>query len=342
MLRATHRLNVPATLLLGIVLWPGRAHADDEAAGRVLFNDAMAQVKRGQLNEACPKFEESLRQSYNINAHYFLADCWERQGRTATAWTTFLRVATNARDANDEGREAAARKRAESLEPKLVRLRILVTRDVDGLEVRRNGNLVGRPMWTEVVPVDPGDVEFTATAPGFEPFKTTVSLSGEGKTVDVRIPELIPKAPVVIAAAPSPAKTPVAVSSTLFSSPPSRESSAHRSGSTWRTVGWVGSGVGLATVAAGGVVALLAKSFFDSARNTYDACQDALCRDQNLQKEKKAISDANVATGLFIGGGAVVAVGMVLVLTGSGESASKSPSVSLRIHPSGLSLGGSF
>ncbi|MGA7121116.1 MAG: hypothetical protein WBY94_13510, partial [Polyangiaceae bacterium] len=141
----------------------------------MLFNDAMAQVKRGQLNEACPKFEESLRQSYNINAHYFLADCWERQGRTATAWTTFLRVATNARDANDEGREAAARKRAESLEPKLVRLRILVTRDVDGLEVRRNGNLVGRPMWTEVVPVDPGDVEFTATAPGFEPFKTTVS-----------------------------------------------------------------------------------------------------------------------------------------------------------------------
>lgn len=195
MLRATHRLNVPATLLLGIVLWPGRAHADDEAAGRVLFNDAMAQVKRGQLNEACPKFEESLRQSYNINAHYFLADCWERQGRTATAWTTFLRVATNARDANDEGREAAARKRAESLEPKLVRLRILVTRDVDGLEVRRNGNLVGRPMWTEVVPVDPGDVEFTATAPGFEPFKTTVSLSGEGKTVDVRIPSSFRKPP---------------------------------------------------------------------------------------------------------------------------------------------------
>jgi len=343
MLRSARSLVLPATVVFAIALAPRPARADDEAAGRVLFSDAMAEVKRGQFAEACPKFEESLRQSYNINAHYFLADCLEKQGKTATAWTTFLRVATKARDANDEARELASRKRAEALEPRLVRLRIAVTKDVDGLEVRRNGSPVGRPMWNEVVPVDPGDVEFTASAPGFEPFKSVVSLTGEGKTVEVKIPELVRQTPALPVGVPPAAVPPAVAPQSVPPSPVTREGTPRRNGGSWRTVGWVAGGAGLATMAAGGVVALLAKSSFDVAKSAYDGCQSATCRDQNLQKEKTAISNADIATGLFIGGGAAAAVGLVLVLAGGGGGDEPNgASVSLSVLPGGLSLGGRF
>jgi hypothetical protein len=343
MQRTSTKLILPAALCLGIALsdWPVRA--DDEAAGRVLFNYANALVSRGQLNEACPKFEESLRQSYNINAHYFLADCWERQGKTATAWTTFLRVATKAREANDERRERAAQKRADSLEARLVRLRIIVAKEVNGLEVRRNGNAVGRPMWAEVVPVDPGDIEFTASAPGFEPFKMTVTATGEGKILDVTIPELTRQAPSVTSPPPTRAATPEPVPPNVRPSAlEEREGTQRGGGSPLRALGWVAGGVGFATMAAGGVVALLAKGSFDSAKTAYDGCQDAHCQDQNLQKEKSAISQANVATALVIGGGAAAAMGLVLVIAGAATSDSTSPSASLGVLPSGLSLAGRF
>ena len=95
-------LPISLTLCLLGVTAASRANAQEEAAGRVLFEEAVALLNEGQLSEACPKLEESLRQIFNINAQYFLADCWEKQGKTASAWTTFLSVASKACEAGDE------------------------------------------------------------------------------------------------------------------------------------------------------------------------------------------------------------------------------------------------
>jgi hypothetical protein len=336
-------LLFPAVLLLASVLTPTPARADDEAAGRVLFVEASALMKKGEYGEACPKFEESVRQAYNINAHYFLAECREKQGKTATAWTTFLKVASKAKELGDAKREQVARKRAEALEPRLVRVRVLVAREVDGLEVRRDGHVVGRPMWNTSVPTNPDETEFTASAPGYEPFRATFSLVGEGKTVDVTIPSLIRRAVAAAPPEPQPALTaeaPLASPAPVPTHAPAP--AAKERGSGRSTFGWVFGGVGVAALAGGGVLALVAKNSFDSAKTSFDGCDRRACEEENLQKEKSARGRANIATSLLIGGAVVAGVGVTLIIAGSGNSDTGSASASLSIHPTGLSVAGRF
>jgi len=322
--------------------------AEDEAAGRVLFNDAMVLSKRGALDEACPKFEESLRQSYNLNAHYFLADCLERQGKTATAWTTFLSAASKAKAVGETRREQTARKRADALEQKLVRLRVVVSREVDGLEVRRNGTLVGKPMWGALVPVDPGEVEFTASAPKFETYRTTINVFGEGRILDVTIPRLArrseplaatePKTPI-----PAPRTVTVPVISPVTPVAETRADPPRSEGhSALPTIGWVIGGAGVLTLAGGGVLALIAKNSFNSAKSAFDACKDNACDKRTQADESSAIRKANWATGLVIGGAIATAVGAVFVIAGSGESDATHPSVAVGVSPAGVSFAGRF
>jgi hypothetical protein len=354
MQRPTCSFFNPVLCCLALALTANPALAEDEAAGRVLFNDAMLLLKKGAFDEACPKFEESVKQSYNINAHYFLADCLERQGKTATAWTTFLTVATKAKAAGDSRREQAARSRAVGLEPKLVRLRIVVRSDVDGLEIRRNGSLVGKPMWGALLPVDPGEIEFTASAPDFEPYRATVNAVGEGRVIEVRIPRLVRNDAPTASSNASPAASPAPLSEPTpektprrrVASPPppsvgTRDAAPQSGGHSLSTIGWVVGGVGVLTMVGGGVVALAAKSSFNDAKTAFENCKPGDCEDQNLDKEKSAIRMANLATGLFIGGAAATAVGVVLVIAGASENESQ-PSLSVGIRPSGVALAGRF
>jgi hypothetical protein len=348
-------LLIPAAIFLIRMLDSLSAEAQDEAAGRVLFEDAIGLLNKGQLSEACPKFEESLRQFHNINAQYFLADCWEKQGKTASAWTTFLTVASKSREAGDEKRERTARKRADALEKRLVKLRVNVANQVDGMEVRRDGVLVGSPMWSMAVPVDPGTFEFAATAPGYAPFTAAINATAVGRTIDVTIPELqaIPAATRSAAARiPTPESIPSKYAmkddtlakrqNETLTKVPSEAPEKQQEASAWRTVTWVAGGVGVGTIVAGGVLAYLAKHSYNRAKSDFNGCLTADCEDTNLDSERSAISRAKIASGLLIGGAALaVAAGVVLVVT-SGSSEPKSPrrSVSLRISPTGLSLEG--
>jgi hypothetical protein len=334
------------------------AKAQDEAAGRVLFDDAMTLLNRGQISDACPKFEESLRQSYNLNAQYFLADCWEKLGKTASAWTTFLTVTSRSREAGDDKRERAARKRADALDKRLVRFKISVTSEVDGLEVRRNGVLVGRPMWATAVPIDPGTYEFSAAAPGYLSYETTVNATSPGRIFEVNIPELsrravpVASAPTVRSTTPDPVLSRRAAperesrearsDESLIKSPSEKPAKSDETG-TWRTASWIAGGVGVATMVTGGIVALLAKRSYENAKSAYEICDSADCDSSELDKEKSAISRANLGGGLFIGGAVLtVAASAFLIWTyssTSSESSSQS-SVSLRVSPMGLSLEG--
>jgi hypothetical protein len=334
------------------------AKAQDEAAGRVLFDDAMTLLNRGQISDACPKFEESLRQSYNINAQYFLADCLEKMGKTASAWTTFLTVTSRSREAGDDKRERAARKRADGLERRLVRFKIIVNSEVDGLEVRRNGVLVGRPMWATAVPIDPGSYEFSASAPGYLPYETTVNATSPGRVFEVNIPELSRKS-IPVASAPAVRSSPSEPvmnrhaardsellekrqSETLVKRPSEATGKSDEMGS-WHTASWIAGGVGVATMVTGGILAILAKRSYDDAKSAYEICADGECDSRELDREKSAISRANLGGGLLIGGAVLTAAaGAFLIWTSSSSSSESSSqsSVSLRVSPMGLSLEG--
>ena len=92
-------------------------------------------MKAGKYAEACPKLEAAQKLYSSAGILLNLGDCYEKIGRTASAWTRFgeaVSVATRSNRADDADE---ARRRQEALEPALVRLVIRVPSPVPGLVV---------------------------------------------------------------------------------------------------------------------------------------------------------------------------------------------------------------
>jgi hypothetical protein len=160
--------------------------------------------------DACPKFEESLRLDNGMGTQFNLAHCWEKLGRTASAWALFLDVAAAARAGNQTQREVAARERAKSLEPKLTRMRIQVSDPAPGTQVVRDGQEVGKAAWGTGVPIDPGQHVVRVTAPGKEDWSNEVDVPATSRTFTVAVPALkdAPIAPPQVQPEPAPLHTP--------------------------------------------------------------------------------------------------------------------------------------
>lgn len=120
-------LAATATLVLVLAGGPRPASAEptkagDRAASRTLFYEARALMKEGDYAGACPKLEESLRLGHGIGTEYNLADCNEKIGKLAEAWSGFSSVAAAAKARGQTQREKVARDRAKALEPRLPKL----------------------------------------------------------------------------------------------------------------------------------------------------------------------------------------------------------------------------
>lgn len=178
-------------LLVGLVLViPAAASAEtNSASAHSLFLEARAAMDRGAYEDACPKLEESMRLDAAVGTQLNLADCYERVGRTASAWAGFLDAASMAKASHQPEREKLARARAKALEPRLPKLVI----DADlasepGLEISRDGFAVSSATWSTPVAVDPGTHDVVASAPGKMSWRTVVEAK-EGQTVRVTIPK---------------------------------------------------------------------------------------------------------------------------------------------------------
>ena len=304
--------------------------AQDRAAARDLFNEARKLVKAGDYASACPKLEESQRLDPGVGTLFNLADCYEHTGKTASAWSMFADAAAASRASKEPEREKAARQRAQDIEPKLLRLSILIPPSVEvaGIEVRRDGTVLNKPMWGQAVPVDSGEHKIQVTAPGKKPWSVTITLSGEGKTETVTIPSLEtetlpPPPPVAPAAASSSAAPPVSTSPppAVQTSPPAGN------GSNQRMIGLVAGGVGIVSLGLAGYFAYSTKSKLSDAE-AY--CVDTKCTDQKgVDLHDDAVKNADMAS-IFSAIGALGLVGgAVLYLTApsspSTSSASKRP-----------------
>ena len=120
-----------------------------------------------------------------------LAACYEKLGRTASAWQAYADAADLARDKGQAARAKTARDKAGRLAPRLVRLEIRLAPDVEarGLEITRNGAPVDPALLGHAVPVDPGSYAIVATRQGAEPWSTSVSAIQPGQiTVEVTGP----------------------------------------------------------------------------------------------------------------------------------------------------------
>ena len=64
-----------------------RAQAEDQAAARALFAEGRALMKASKYAEACPKLEAARKLFTSAGILLNLADCHEKIGRAASAWT---------------------------------------------------------------------------------------------------------------------------------------------------------------------------------------------------------------------------------------------------------------
>lgn len=322
--------------------------ASKVAAAQQLFDDAIKLMDQKHYAAACPKFAASQRLDPGAGTNLRLADCYEKNGQTASAWATYLETVPLARASHPDWAEQA-KQRAAALEPSLSRLTIVVppASDVPGLAVERDGVKVERAEWGAAMPVDPGAHPVVATAPAKQQWSTTVAVAPNGARAEVTIPALI-----VEQGAPSGGTIGPSVTGTGTSSPLASGGGGVRSdagpasdGSTQRTVGLVVGGVGVVGVALGGIFGLAAKSTYDDAKT--HCAVDNRCSADGVSGVDKAHGQATLSTIAMGVGAAALVGGIVLYFTAPAPSARPS-GVALRVAPTvhaqgaSMSLGGAW
>ncbi len=308
-------LSAAATVFLayGSPAFAQSTKGGDPAAAQALFYEARALMKEGKYAVACPKLEESLRLDYGIGTEFNLADCNEKMGKLSTAWSGFLSVAAAAKSQSQAQREKVARDRAKALEPKLPKLTIDVPSPAPpGLEVKRDGLVVGSASWGTPVPIDPGSHRITASAPGKLAWEGTVN-AVEGKVVRISVPRELPNAPS--AELPSVIPAPVAERNDLSRQDPSAgfpEPIVEQRGGPQRTIGWIVGGLGIAGL---GVGAGFGIDSLQKGNRAKEHCNGDLCDAQGVSLRDKALQSGDISTIATVAGGAALLGGVVLVLT---------------------------
>ncbi len=247
---------------------PARA---DETTGLALYDEGVRLDAKKEFEQACSKFADSQKQYPRPVTLLRLADCYEKIGKTASAWSTFrdAKLASESVVNGGKGdvkkekmRIDEATRRIDALEPKLTRLKLVVEEQPKGLEVKRDGESVPDSTFGVGIPLDPGKHVFEATATGAKPWRAEVDVSGAGKTVEVRVPRLAATTPVKPDANPDPKPTPTpdpkpTPVKLVDPVPTPVNPDKGSSGSGQRTAGLVVAGVGLVATGVGTFLGLM-------------------------------------------------------------------------------------
>jgi hypothetical protein len=188
--------------VLVIALAMGMVHPTtalaQSAEAEALFTDAARLFKAGRIDEACDAFNASNRIEPRAGTMIRLGECRERQGRLASAWSSYRDALTRVKDPH---KKQVAIDRIAALEPTLSKLTIVVpeANRVGALAITRNGAAVDSGLWNRAIPTDGGKLVFVAKAPGFKDWTTTVTVPVANGNVRVDVPRL---EPVPVAAEP--------------------------------------------------------------------------------------------------------------------------------------------
>jgi hypothetical protein len=318
-------------LVLALLATSQVARAQVPAADAA-FQRGREALKVGKYDEACVAFEESQALDPQLTTQFNIALCDEQLGKLASALAIYKELA--AKDDNPS-RRAKAGEMIVQLEARAARLRIEIAENrrrgdalvPPGLEVIVNGV---RATNYKDMPIDLGTSKVQAHAPGYLEWVGTVTAKDEKQRVVV-----------TITLDPDPSTTPQPVLPPP-TPPPPHEQPAPRS--TRRTLALVGIIGGGAAIAGSFTFGLLARSKWHDAK---DVCGGTICDTQADLDRGKALADSartrgTVATVLAIGGGALVAGGIVLWMTAPKAERSVAIAPSASSSSVGLALLGTF
>ena len=294
------------------------AHAQEganKAAAEALFNQGKKAFDAKNYAAACKKFDASHKLEPAVGTLLFLGECNERQGKIASAWGAFNEASSLARRTQDDKRKKIAEIRVAALEPQVSKLTVMIAENVDGLSIRRDGVELPEGSWGAALPIDAGEHQVDASAPGRKPWSSTVSVTDGGETYTVNVPTLSPLGGTGSPPAPSgggPAPMPVAGGDDGGS-----ESSL---GTALEITGLTIAGLGGVGIIVGSVFGVLAKGSND---DSLAACRtEELCTPEGVALRDDAKSQALVSTVSFIVGGALVAGGLTLFFLAPDDDAS--------------------
>ena len=295
---------------------PRLAHAqNNKVAAEALFEEGRKLVAADKPNEACPKFADSQKLDPSVSTLLNLANCYEKAGRSASAWATYKEAASAANVARRGDLLATAQKRATAIEPTLSKLQVTAMTPIDGLEIKRDGVPLSQAEWGIAIPVDPGTHNIEATAPKKLSWATQIEVKDPGKTATLSIPTLkdAPVEPTPLPTATTTAPPPLPTATTIATTPPPPPPPAE-DGSGRRNVALIVGGVGVVGLGLGTVFALSAKSKYDDSLKACGTDKN-LCTQPGVEQRDSARTQGNLATVGFGVGAALVVTGAVLWFT---------------------------
>jgi hypothetical protein len=326
------------SFFLGVTAFSVALHAGaqpksggNRAAAEALFNQGRDLMTAGKFVDACPKFEASQRLDPGLGTMLNLAECYEKTGRTASAWAEYREAIPLARAAGSKARQDLASERAQALQERLstLTIRAMSGDDVGAhLEVRRDGVALQEAELGSPIPVDPGEHVIEAVAPGKRPWTSKVQVTGDAAKVSVEIPSL------QAAVSGEPTAAPIMTAAGGNTAPAADKPAG---GSPQRLAGVVIGGAGVVGFGLGTIFGLQASSKWSDAKA---ACSDYPygCGAVGQDLRSGARSAATVSTVGFIAGGALLATGLVLYFTAPKQR----ESVALGIGPGSAFVQGRF
>ncbi len=326
-------LASPLVLAAPGALAQSQTRSGDAAMAETLFNEAKARMAAGDFATACPKLAESNRLDPGSGTLTALAVCHEGLGKTASAWTEFIQVVSDARQAGRADRETFAQQHVDALAPKLSKLSIVVDpamASLPGLEVRRDGTVIGQAGWGTEAPVDPGSHTIDVTATGKKPWTTMVEVGAEADVQTVTIPAL-EDGPGNASGGDTGAAGASGAGSgdeQEGSQSATAEHPASSVGSTQRTAGIVVGVAGLVSAAAGTYFGVTAISKRHQASSVCPP-PSTTCTDMGAVSDNDDAKSAAVVADVAFGGALVaVGVGALLYFTAPAGPAAPAPNAS--------------
>lgn len=285
---------------VALAVVPSVASAQANPAAEALFNSGREAMARGDYEHACQQLRESNRIEPAIGTQFNLADCEEKRGKLATAWTLFRAVEQKVPTGDERG--SIAKERAYALEGRLPEVTLRLASGAPKDTTVRDGDVeLGSASFGVPIPIDPGPHEFIVSAPGRPTRKFHVVFrAGETRSLEVQ------------PGGSSEAETRPAVAR------PDTATPAPSHGSSTRTLGWVLGGVGIAGIGVGAVAGIMVLG----KKNTADeACPAKQCTDESGLKAIDAAKTFQVVSNVgWVVGVLGLGFGTYFVLTG-GERA---------------------
>jgi hypothetical protein len=294
-----------------------------------LFEAARESMARGDVALACSQFDQSERLDPQLGTKLHLADCYEKQGKLASAWLQFRAAQVLAAERIAAGaiepREKVAQLRAAKLKARLPTLLLKIRTRQPGQTIALDGRDLPGRAWGTAAPVDPGTHVLQVSAPGRVTWHESIEIA-ELEHLEVLVPDLPEERELKPSA---PRSTQLTASDSTFE--------------PQLIIAYALGGVGLVAGATGVALGIATEN---KVSKRDELCPRDLCRDQNEINQvgrltREAQRSATMANVLMIGGAVALAAGVTLFVLAPHSSETKL-SVAVHVSPyaAGLVLSG--